>query len=82
MATKVFHVQTFWDPEAEVWVATSDDIIGLATEAEDMNRLRERLRSIIPELLRENGQIPAPHDGIEIPYELIARDTIQEVAHQ
>lgn len=81
MATKVFHVQTFWDPEAEVWVATSDDIIGLATEAEDMNMLRERLRAIIPELLRENGQLPATDDGMEIPYELVARDIIQEAAH-
>jgi predicted RNase H-like HicB family nuclease len=31
-----YHVAAFWDREAKVWVATSDDVPGLATEAESV----------------------------------------------
>ncbi|MCK7477227.1 MAG: DUF1902 domain-containing protein [Candidatus Moduliflexus flocculans] len=44
-----------WDVEAGVWVATSDDIPGLVTEAETMEVLLARLRIMIPELLALNG---------------------------
>jgi predicted RNase H-like HicB family nuclease len=54
MAPKVLHVQADWDPEAEVWVATSDDVSGLATEAETIEALTEKLRTLIPELLEVN----------------------------
>jgi len=46
-----YHVQVIWDPEAGVWVATSDDIPGLATEAPTLESLAEKLRTMIPELL-------------------------------
>jgi predicted RNase H-like HicB family nuclease len=54
MATTVLHVQADWDPEAEVWVATSDDVPGLATEAATIETLAEKLRTLIPELLAAN----------------------------
>ena len=54
MAPRVLHVQADWDPEAEVWVATSDDVPGLATEADTIERLTEKLRTLIPELLEAN----------------------------
>ena len=44
-------VRAEWDPEASVWVATSEDVPGLVTEAESMERLREKVRVMIPELL-------------------------------
>ncbi len=44
-----------WDAEAGVWVATSDDVPGLVTEAETMEMLLARLRIMIPELLALNG---------------------------
>ena len=47
-------MQANWDPEAEVWVATSDDVPGLATEAETIETLTEKLRTLIPELLEAN----------------------------
>jgi predicted RNase H-like HicB family nuclease len=50
-----YHVQADWDPEAGVWVATSDDVPGLATEAETLEGLTDRLRTILPELLEANG---------------------------
>ena len=60
MAPRVLHVQAEWDPEAEVWVATSDDVPGLATEAETIERLTEKLRTLIPELLEANRALSDP----------------------
>ena len=54
MEPKVLHVQADWDPEAEMWVATSDEVPGLATEAETIEMLTEKLRTLIPELLEAN----------------------------
>lgn len=48
-------VHAKWDDEANVWVATSDDISGLVTEAESMDALVKKLQVIIPELLDANG---------------------------
>ena len=52
---KVYNIQAFWDTEAEVWVATSDEVPGLVTEAEKLENLNDKLREIIPELLILNG---------------------------
>lgn len=48
-----------WDPEAAVWIATSDDIIGLALESGSVDALIERVRYAVPELLELNHQKPA-----------------------
>lgn len=68
MESKVLHVQADWDPEAEVWVATSDDVPGLATEAETIEVLAEKLRTLIPELLEANLVALEPHQ--ELVFEL------------
>jgi predicted RNase H-like HicB family nuclease len=47
------------DDEAKVWVATSDDVPGLATEAETMQELSKKLEVMIPELLTENDYLDA-----------------------
>ncbi len=36
------------------WVADIQDVLGLITEAESLNRLRRKLDLMIPELLRAN----------------------------
>ncbi len=64
-----YHVEAVWDPKAEVWVATSEDVPGLATEAETLEALADRLRSIVPELLAANGLLRAGSDG-SISFEL------------
>jgi len=46
-----------WGDEAQVWVATSDDVPGLVTEAPTMEALVKRLRAIIPELMVLNRGI-------------------------
>ena len=58
-----YKIETFWDEEVEVWVATSDDIFGLATEANSLESLTEKLRVMIPELLIINQQIPEGYQG-------------------
>ena len=66
---KLLYVHAQWDDEARVWVASSDDVPGLATEAETTEELIEKLKVMIPELLDENGiEHPRP-----IPFELLTR---------
>lgn len=66
---KIFFVRAEWDQEAEVWVATSDDVPGLATEAETLELLSTKLNTMIPELLEANGVT----QSAEVPFELLAR---------
>jgi len=66
---KIYFIRAEWDDEARVWVATSDDVPGLATEADTLEALSLRLESLVPELLDANG-FP---DGKEVPFELLAR---------
>ena len=70
-AVRTYHVLATWDPEAEVWVAESDDVIGLVAEAATIEALIAKLRVLIPELLELNGQIEA---GVfDVPIEVLAR---------
>ncbi len=48
-------VTAVWDDEAKVWVAESDDVPGLITEADTVSALVQKLKVLIPELLDENG---------------------------
>ena len=52
---KILVVRAFWADEARVWVATSDNVPGLATEADRVDALVKRLQTMIPELLEANG---------------------------
>jgi predicted RNase H-like HicB family nuclease len=54
-----YHVRAEWDDEAEVWVASSDDVPGLATGADTLEALIDKLKIVIPELLEENGLLAA-----------------------
>jgi predicted RNase H-like HicB family nuclease len=65
-----FTVTATWDSEASVWVAESENVPGLVTEAESLESLVKKLRTLIPELLEANGIAT----GDELPFRLIARD--------
>ena len=65
---KTLIVRAVWDDEAEVWVATSEDVPGLATEAATFNDLVNKPKVMIPELLDENGH----GDGNEIPFRVLS----------
>jgi predicted RNase H-like HicB family nuclease len=59
-----------WDDEAAVWVATSDDIPGLITEADTLEALRAKLIDLVPELIAENGEPSEP--AASLPIEIVA----------
>ena len=44
-----------WDNDADVWIATSDDIPGLVLESGSFDALLERLRFAVPELIALNS---------------------------
>lgn len=52
---KQYRIQCEWDPEACVWVATSEDVPGLVLECGSMDALIERVKAAIPELIQLNG---------------------------
>jgi predicted RNase H-like HicB family nuclease len=64
-----FTVTATWDSEASVWVAESENVPGLITEAENLEVLVKKLRTLIPQLLEANGVVT----GDELPFRLIAR---------
>jgi predicted RNase H-like HicB family nuclease len=49
-----------WDPEAGVWVATTQDMRGLITEADSIEALRAKLPGMILDLLEEDGIVDRP----------------------
>ena len=53
-----YHVRLTWDPEAFLWAASSPDITGLVLEDLSPDRLRERVRQCVPELLERTRQEP------------------------
>ncbi len=62
-------IRATWDEDAKVWVAESDDVPGLATEADTLDALFAKLQVIVPALLELNdGDRPAG-----VPFELLAR---------
>ncbi len=68
-SVKPIFVRAEWDEESSVWVATSDDVPGLATEEANMEALIEKLKVIIPELLEANGI----RIDQEVPFEVMTR---------
>jgi predicted RNase H-like HicB family nuclease len=70
MEANTYPVQADWDPEANVWVATSGDVPGFVTEAETIEELTARLRTMIPELLEANGLLPANTPSDRLAFEL------------
>lgn len=57
-----------WDEAAGVWVVTSSDVPGLVTEAESLDKLEDKLRVMVPELIELNG---LPDGKDEVPVELL-----------
>ena len=58
-------VRADWDTDAGVWVATSDDIHGLAIEAETVESLRDKVKNAIHDLIELNGT-DSPHAAVPV----------------
>jgi hypothetical protein len=72
---KVFFIRAEWDNDASIWSATSDDVLGLATEADSIEILLNKLSSMVPELVLLNQLTDQP----EIVYEVLAHKS--SIAH-
>jgi len=64
-------VNAFWDDEAKVWVATSNDIDGLAIEADSFEELTIKIPNALADLIELNCY--DDYKGLpEIPFHLMA----------
>ena len=72
MLRKDIRVEAFWDEEAHVWVASSDDVPGLVTEADTMEHLMQKVKILIPELLQLNGLLDE-RGTVDIPIHLLGK---------
>ncbi len=60
-------ISASWDPEAQVWVAVSDDVPGLVAEASSLQKLISKLQVLVPESCELNNHLmKAPSDKISI----------------
>ena len=62
-------VTATWDAETKVWIAESNGVPGLATGADTLEELVEKLKVAIPELLAENG---IPFEADNLPFKIEA----------
>ncbi len=76
MDQKPHFIRAEWDNDAQVWVASSDDVPGLATEESTLEGLIQKLKIMVPELLEANGQQVEQ----ETPFEVFTRRF--EIAHR
>ena len=49
-----YNIDLFWDNQACVWIATSENVPGLVLESGSVEALIERVKIAIPELLEIN----------------------------
>ena len=72
MTSRLILVRALWDEEAKVWVASSEDVPGLITEADTLEALRDKVLALITELMADNG---IASDLAEIPVHIMAEQT-------
>ncbi len=58
-----------WDPEASVWVATSEDIAGFVMEDATIERLTSRIPDVLEDLIELNN-VELPAGLSEVPFEV------------
>jgi hypothetical protein len=72
-------VRAIWDDDAEVWVATTDDVPGLATEAATIEDLRAKIVVMIPELMVANG---VKAEGADLTIQIVAEQSTRIASPQ
>ena len=68
-----YNVMFTWDNEADVWIATSEDIHGLILEHESLDVLFNRVRCAVPELLAYEKPIVT---DISIDYSVFRKESL------
>ncbi len=75
MTPQTVLVSAKWDGEAQVFVATSENVPGLVAEAATIDDLEAKLAVLIPELLALNGEHSSDSVGHEVPMILTSQRT-------
>jgi hypothetical protein len=57
----MYNIAFFWDEEANVWIASSEDVAGLILEDESLDNLMSRVFITVPELI---GSRKIDHDKV------------------
>ncbi|MBR3621966.1 MAG: DUF1902 domain-containing protein [Selenomonadaceae bacterium] len=57
-----YNIQMTWDKDAAVWIATSNDVPGLALESGSFDALVERVKYAVPELMELNHRAAAAYN--------------------
>ncbi|HVW91858.1 MAG TPA: DUF1902 domain-containing protein [Devosia sp.] len=70
-----------WDPEASVWVATSEDIGGFVMEDATIERLISRIPDVLEDLIELNN-VELPAGMTEVPFQVHALQTGFAVARR
>ena len=65
VGSQTFAINAYWDAEAQVWIATSDDVSGLVLEDRTYEGVLREARLAIPDLL-ECGGIPCGEFSLEV----------------
>ena len=71
MKTASIFVRAFWDEDAKVWVATSNDIDGLSVEGATHEELADKVVAAVADLIELNG---IETDLPEIPVHIMTDD--------
>lgn len=58
-------IQARWDGEANVWIATSNEVRGLVVEADTWASMIDEVRLVLPELLEVSGQA---HENLSLTF--------------
>lgn len=74
MKTLPILISAEWDPEASVWVATSDDVAGFVMEDATIERLVSRIPGVLQDLFELND-VDLPPGISEVPFEVHAVTT-------
>ena len=63
-----YKINFWWDSEVNVWIATSEDVLGLVLEDESLDFLVEKSKTAIKELLLLENKLPV--DDIFLDYSI------------
>lgn len=68
---KTLLIRAEWIEEDAIWLATSPDLPGLVTEAQDFEALRRRLSEIIPDFIKARQELePSLPDAVICDFEI------------
>ena len=69
---KEITVQAEWHQDDKIWIATSEDIWGLAAQAPDLDTLKSKVLPMIEDLIELNR---VDVQGTDIPVHFVAKST-------